>query len=66
MSSYLVFRLQAEVRGQLDGFVVGLLIAAVSDDLADDLVHGREQILIALGGDDRLTEGGFFRGKFEV
>ena len=52
------FCLQAEAGGQLDGFVVGLLIAAVGGDLVDDLVHGRDQILIALGDSlDSLCSG---------
>ena len=58
--------LQAEAGSQLNGFVVGLLIAAVGSDLVDDLVHDRDQILVALGDDDGFTEGGFLGGKSEV
>ena len=66
MLSYFACCSQTEAGGQLDGFVVGLLIAAVGGDLADDLVHGGDQILVALGDDDGLTEGGFLGGELEV
>ena len=66
MLSYFAFCLQTKAGSQLDGFVVGLLIAAVGSDLVDDLVHGLDQILVALGDDDGLTEGGFLGGELEV
>ena len=43
-----------------------LPIAAVGDDLVDDLVDSGNKVLVALGNDGCLTEGSLFCGELEV